>query len=470
MLTPEDYSIVAHLFPRLLGFIYFFAFGAFIFQIKGLLGEEGILPISRFLSLIKQRYPHRCYKIIPSVFWINSSDKMLVGVAALGTFCGVLLMLNVAPPLMLLLAYILYLSIVSTGQDFLSFGWEVFLLEITANAFLMSLTPVPNLMVWMSINILLFRFHLQAGAVKLQSHDVHWRNLSAIGFHYLTQPIPNTTAWYVHKLPAWFHKCSTFMMFIVELIVPFGIFGPDIVRLWTFFALAFLQVTIWATGNLSFLNHLTFVFCTLLVANTYIQDWISPPPLEAPIFAVDIFCWVCGTVLAVSQLMQLWSHFFPNPLFNSWINKFRWLHLINRYGIFAVMTIKRFEVVFEGSDDGVTWKEYTFKHKPSELHKRPKRISPYQPRVDWQAWFLPLGDYVYDPWFESFIVRLLEGKSSVLKLIDHNPFPDKPPMYIRTLVYDYEFTTFAEKKATGNWWKRTYVAVFTPPFSLNTHL
>lgn len=467
MFTPESYTIVAHLFPRLLGFIYFFAFGAFLFQIRGLLGQDGILPVSEYLEIIKKRYPKNYYRIIPSVFWINSSDKSLMGVTLLGTICAVLLMAGIAPPFMLVLLYVLYLSIVSTGQDFLSFGWEGFLLEITVNTFLLSLTSVPNLMVWMSINFLLFRFHFQAGAVKLQSQDPHWKNLTAIGYHYLSQPIPNVVAWYAHKLPMWFHKICTVLMFIVELAVPFGIFGPDIVRLWCFFALAGLQVVIWATGNLSFLNHLTFVFATILIANQYLTGWFSTPSIEASNPAIDMFCWVCGTLLFTFQAMQLWQHFAPNHLFRQWLNKFSPFHIINRYGIFAVMTTNRFEIIFEGSDDGETWKEYTFKHKPSEVTRRPTRISPYQPRIDWQAWFLPLGDYKYDPWFESFLVQLLKGNKTVLKLLRYNPFPDHPPKYIRTVVYDYEFSSFEEKKKLGIWWKRTYMGEFTHPIMLN---
>lgn len=142
-------------------------------------------------------------------------------------------------------------------------------------------------------------------------------------------------------------------------------------------------------------------------------------------------------------------------------------HVINPYGIFAIMTTTRHEIVFEGSDDGENWKEYFFYHKPSEITRRPRRISPYQPRIDWQAWFLPLGSYRYDTWFDNFIYHLLKNSPNVLALLRFNPFTEAPPRYIRTVLYEYEFSSFKEKKEQGWWWRRTRHGLFTQPISLN---
>lgn len=466
MFTPESYTIASELFVRLLGFIYFFAFGAFLFQIKGLLGTHGILPVSTFLYWVKRSYPRRCYTLVPTLFWLNSSNAMLMAVVAAGTLLSVLLMGGIFPPLMLFLLYFLYLSVVSAGQDFLSFGWEGFLLEITVNAFLLSLSTPPNPMVWISINLVLFRFHFQGGAVKLQSGDPNWRNLTAVAYHYQSQPIPNTVAWYAHKLPMWFQKLSTLMMFIIELIIPFAIFGTDEMRLVAFFAFVGLQFFIWITGNFSFLNHLTVVLSTILVANVYLVPWISPPELQPASIGVSILCTILGTILVTLQIMQSYHHFFPNRTFEKWLNKVSHFHLCNRYGIFAIMTTTRYEIVIEGSDDGVEWKEYAFFHKPSEITRRPRRVSPYQPRIDWQAWFLPFGRYG-EEWFGSLLIHLLKGTPDVLKLMRVNPFPEKPPQYIRSLAYEYVFSTAKEKKENGWWWRRTLVEVFTKPFRLD---
>lgn len=469
MFNTEQYVISTRLFLQLLGFVYFFAFGAFLFQIRGLIGKNGILPIGRYLTLISNYYGKKGYYYVPTLFWINSSDSALMAVAGMGTFLSILLLFNISPWLIIPILFVLYLSIVSVGQDFLSFGWESFLLDITFNAIFLSWTTVPNPWIWVSLNLLLFRFHFQGGMVKLLSRDKNWWNLTGVAYHYQSQPIPNTIAWYFYKLPMGFHKLSTALMFVIELILPFGIFlDNSVIRLLVFFGFVGLQYFIWLTGNFSFLNHLTVVLSIILVNDSYLQPifgTVTLPP--APSLTVEVTLTIIGAVLVTLQLMNLWNHFFSkNPIFTmflSWIQPF---HLINRYGIFAIMTTKRFEVVIEGSHDGVVWKEYLFKHKPSELNRRPRRISPYQPRIDWQAWFLPFDSYESEIWFQNFLYHLLKGTPQVVSLLRYTPFPNAPPRFIRVLLYDYEFTNRAEKAETGNWWKRRFVGQFSPILSL----
>lgn len=469
MFNTESYTLIAALFPRLLGLIYFFAFAPFLLQIKGLIGSKGILPLSDYFGALKERYPFKCYLYAPSLFWLTPSNGMLISVTALGTLFSVGLILGMYPSLLLFLVYVFYLSIVSAGQDFLSFGWEGFLLEITAYTFLLSLTPIPNLWIWICLNLLLFRFHFQAGAVKLQSHDPTWANFTALAYHYQTQPIPNTFAWYIHKFPLWFHKLSAILMFIIELIIPFALFGTDEMRAFVFVAFVGLQLFIWLTGNFSYLNHLTAIFSTILLNNYFLAPWISPlqsvslPPLwlEATLSVIGIF-------FISMQLIRLSHHFFPNTLFRKWLYWFSHFHLVNPYGIFAVMTTKRYEIVVEGSENGNDWKEYSFPYKPSSITRRPRRISPYQPRLDWQVWFLPFTNFYAERWFQHFLFHLLKGTPDVLKLLDGNPFSDAPPKFIRVLLYDYEFSSFKEKKEEGRWWTRRYMGIYSPTISLKT--
>lgn len=471
MFHPESYTIIAVWFPRLLGMIYFFAFGALLFQIRGLIGSNGILPARSYLELLRYHYPKSWYYIAPSVFWINSSDKALMVVTAAGTILSVCLMFGFLPSLLLLLLYVLYLSIVSAGQDFLSFGWEGLLLETTAHAFFMSLTPIPNLMVWFSYNFLLWRFHFQAGAVKLQSRDPSWRNLTAIAFHYQTQPLPNTVAWYAYKLPMWFQKQTCIIMFVIEMVFPFGIFFGDEVRLATFVGLFGLQFMIWFTGNFSYLNHLTAVMCTILLSNSvfiYLFGMTPPEVVAGPLW-FDLIITFFGAILFGLQFIRIYHQFFPTSIFARILHTASGFHLANLYGIFAVMTTKRYEIVVEGSEDGKTWKEYTFKYKPSEITRRPRRISPYQPRLDWQAWFLPFTNFQSSYWFQSFLCHVLKGTPEVLKLLRDNPFPNEPPKFVRAIVYDYEFSSFEEKKSKGWWWRRrNYVGFYSPILSLKT--
>lgn len=469
MWNPENYSTAAHLLPRLLGFIYFWAIGAFLCQILGLLGKNGILPVEDYLTHFRLHYPKKRFFYVPSLFWLNASDRALMGLTIAGTLGSILLMLGVYPSLLLALLFLIYLSIVSVGQEFLSFGWESLLLEITFYAFWVSLTPAPNLMMWICLNFLLFRFHLQAGASKLQSHDYCWRDLTALWFHYQTQPLPNTWAWYAYKLPLRFHRASTFFMFAIELAVPFGLFMTDEIRAGVGIAFIGLQVIIWLTGNFSFLNHMTAALSTIAFSNAYLPS-LSQHQEASPLpFFIQVMLTFIGTLFLVLQLVRLWSHF--KPLQSRWMRGLYWLspfHLVNRYGLFAVMTKERIEIVIEGSYNGLKWEEYLCKYKPSEITRRPRRISPYQPRLDWQMWFLPFDDFEGENWFHLFLYHLLKGTPAVVKLLRHNPFPDKPPLYIRAVMYEYQFSSRKQKKELGWWWQRKYLGAYSPVMSLKS--
>lgn len=464
MYTPEDYTIILSWFPRLVGLIYLFAFFPFLFQIRGLLGESGILPVSRYLDYLRRVLPiNKRLWYLPTVFWWRCDDRALLAVTWAGVVLSLLLVAGVFPTLLLLLLYILYLSIVSAGQDFLSFGWEGLLLETTVHAFFLSWTVIPNPVVWVSVNFLLFRFFFQAGLIKLKTHDPNWRNLMAVAYHYQSQPLPNTIAWYVHKFPHWFQKVSTFVMFVIELAVPFGIFLTEEIRLITFFALFFLQWSIWVTGNFSFLNHLSVVMIVILIANRFLEPILGAMPnsTEASLW-VQIPLYLFGAGLLFIQVITFLNQLQSHRIFNIILREVSPFHLGNRFAIFGSMTTKRYEIVVEGSHDGVVWKEYLFQYKPSEISRRPRRISPYQPRLDWQAWFLPFSSYEDNPWFHYFLMRLLQGSPAVLALLRGNPFPDKPPRYIRAKMYDYVFTNFEVKRVTGNWWHRQLIGPYSP--------
>lgn len=466
MLDPASYTIACALFYRLLGAIYFFAFGAFLFQIRGLIGVNGILPLKDHLQFLYNYHYKKRLFYAPTLLWLSQSNWALMTLVGSGVVISLILICGWFPAVCLLLLYVLYLSLVSAGQDFLGFGWEGFLLETTVHAFFMSLTAVPCEMVWFSVNFLLFRFNFQAGAVKLQSGDPSWRNLTAIAHHYQSQPLPNTIAWFAHKLPMWFQKLSVWMMFFFELVAPFGIFFTSGVRFATYLALVGLQFGIWFTGNFSFLNHLTVALCTILISNSYLSPFLNTPHVEPTAWYVVWSINVVGFFLFIMQFLRLWHNFYRGKLLEKlfyWLSPF---HLANRYGIFAVMTIERYEIIVEGSNDGIEWKEYLFRYKPSEINRRPRRISPYQPRLDWQAWFLPFTEYFAERWYQNFLVHLLKGTPDVLSLLRSNPFPDAPPRYIRSLIYEYTFTSSKERKATGNWWNRTLIGEYSPTIYL----
>jgi len=130
-----------------------------------------------------------------------------------------------------------------------------------------------------------------------------------------------------------------------------------------------------------------------------------------------------------------------------------------------VMTTSRPEITLEGSDDGAEWRAYEFRWKPGDVMRRPRFVAPHQPRLDWQMWFAALGSYSENPWFIDFCGRLLQGSPEVTGLLAVNPFPRAPPRYLRAVVYDYRFTDFASRRATGAWWHREPQGLYLPVLS-----
>ncbi len=471
--NPQNYSIGIEIFLRLLGVIYVVVYIPFLFQIRGLIGQKGILPVSQFLKNVRLNTGKKCYVRFPTIFWIWHSDHALLALVWAGIIMGCLLMLGSSPPIFLLLLYLIHLSITNVGQDFLSFGWETFLMEITFAAFVMTATHPYNFLGWFSLNFLLFRFYFQAGASKILSGDRTWRDLTAISYHYMTQPLPNTIAWYFHKLPMWFHKLSCLGMFCIELLVPFMIFLSPEMRFFAFILLAGLQFGIWLTGNFSYLNHLTVVFCIILLNNMFFV------PFASDIDACNCFShgsfeaisssYIWNTVILllaslflVLQIAALFYPFLPLNFFYKILKGVSPFHIAYPHGIFSVMTTSRHEIVLEASMDGKEWEEFEFLYKPGNVSLRPRRVSPYQPRLDWQAWFLPFGrsDLL---WFHNLIQKIIERSPEVIRLFRRVPFQNREFRYLRALVYDYQFTSWEEKSKTGNWWKRSLQGIFLSP-------
>jgi len=136
--------------------------------------------------------------------------------------------------------------------------------------------------------------------------------------------------------------------------------------------------------------------------------------------------------------------------------------IANRYGLFAVMTRGRYEIEFQGSDDGKNWIAYPFPYKPQDPAKPPGIYAPYQPRFDWNLWFASLGSWREYPIVPRTEVRLLSNDGDVLNLFKGNPFPQKPPRQVRAVLWQYWFTTIAEKRATGLWWRRQLLGLYAP--------
>jgi len=314
-----------------------------------------------------------------------------------------------------------------------------------------------------------------SGAVKLLSGDEAWRGLTALRFHYETQPLPTRLAWYAHQLPGWFHSLSTVVMFGVELLAPLLIFGPRRLRLGGGAAIAALQVLIAATGNYGFFNLLTLALCVVLLDDQALPwRWRGLVETAAPPRAR--LSWRGASSAALAGALFLLSGVvfsgtlglripWPRPILRvlDVADSFR---SINGYGLFAVMTTSRPEIVVEGSADGVTWVPYGFKWKPVDPHRAPGFVAPHQPRLDWQMWFAALGTCDRNPWFVQFLGRLLQGSPEVLGLLAGNPFPEKPPRQIRAVLYEYRFSDPATRREDGAWWQRRTLGLYCPVLSL----
>lgn len=458
---PATYEIAVRWFFRALGLIYLIAFLSLAVQIKGLIGARGILPAGRFLAAIRETYGASAWLHLPTVFLFGASDTMLRLACIAGAVVSLAIILGLGRRAALVAAYVLYLSLVHAGQTFLSFQWDYLLLE--AGFLAIFLRPV-FLRVWL-FRWLLFRLMLQSGAAKLLSHDPNWRNLTALSYHYQTQPLPTVVAWYFDQFPMSFQKFSCAFMFFVELVVPFLFFAPRRLR---FFAAAMtitLQTLIFIAGNYTFFNFLSVPLCLFLFDDAAFGR--AAPRLPGSGFRRAVSAVLLVFIICVSgfEMLEIFSGSMPR-LAATAVSRIAPFGAVNTYGLFAVMTTSRPEVVVEGSNDGQTWLAYGFRYKPGDLKHAPVWVQPYQPRLDWQMWFAALDNYRAQPWFVNFVVRLLESSPDVLTLLAKNPFPSAPPRYIRAQLYDYKFTTASERRVSGDWWKRELKGQYLPAVSL----
>jgi hypothetical protein len=454
-------------------------------QIKGLIGSGGILPATDFIAR-RKRFGMGSFHRDPTLFWVNTSDNFLVASSWIGVALSVILIIGFAPLPLLILLWALYLSLFTVGRIFLGYQWDVLLLETGFLAiFLAPPELVPHfppkmgpspIILWL-LWWLLFRLMFSSGMVKLNSGDRVWRNLTALCVHYHTQPLPTPPAWHAHQLPRRFHQFCTAVMFVIELGAPFLIIGPQWARNLAAALFIFLMILIELTGNYAFFNLLAVALSILLLDDKTLASifgWFSMQAIPTGVIPCPAF--MNGIAVVVAIVILILSLLPAGRLFQSQISWPGWLvsffecfepfRLVNSYGLFSVMTTERPEIVVEGSDDANTWLAYEFKWKPGDVKRAPRFVAPHQPRLDWQMWFAALGYYPNHPWVRSFLIRLLEGSPQVLSLLKTNPFPDKPPRYVRCVLYDYRFTNRAERRVTKTYWKVERRGLYCPILEL----
>lgn len=472
-LEPPTYRLARWLFIRSVGLIYLIAFVSFWLQLDGLIGPDGILPADPFLASAESRLGASRWRLLPTLCWLGGAGPFLDVLCGAGVASAALVIAGVVQPFALIVAWAAYLSLTVVGLDFMAFQWDNLLLEAGFLAVFyaplrwrsrLATDPEPPALARLLVLWLLFRLMFQSGLVKLFSGDPTWRAFTALRFHYETQPLPPWSAWYVHQLPASFHRLSTAIMFVIELGLPFLVFLPRLPRMTAAAGLLALQSLIIATGNYCFFNLLALALCIPLVEDS---DWPRAPrgpPAFTP--ASRAKRWALALVAAavfpigLVQTLSLFTGWgvWPDPV-RRLVSTISPLRTFNNYGLFAVMTTTRPEIVVEGSEDGKDWRAYEFQWKPGDLRRRPRFVAPHQPRLDWQMWFAALGDYRQNPWFVNFLARLLEGSKPVLELLATNPFPEKPPRFVRATVYYYRFTDPSSERA---WWRRELRGPYLP--------
>jgi predicted DCC family thiol-disulfide oxidoreductase YuxK len=472
---PPRYELVSFLFLRLFGLIYLSAFVSFAVQAQGLIGSRGILPLSELVDALADRLGPERFFLMPMAFWLNDSDLAIQAACWAGAGLSLLVVVNVAPRLSLFLIYALYLSLVYAGQAFMEFQWDTYLLETGVIALLMSFAPTPG--VWL-MRWLLFRFLFMSGVVKLLSGDPNWWSLTALSYHFLTQPLPTPLAWYAARLPPALLRVATGATFVVELALPFLIFCPRRLRFVSAFGILMLQSCILITGNYNWFNLQTMLLCLLLFDDAALRKVLPRRLLEfvksrargrTPRRAATMAVSALAALMAFLSVVQMAERFGFSPpeaaqAVGGW---FEPLHLVSPYGLFAVMTTSRDEIIVEGSYDGVEWRAYEFRYKPGDVARAPPWNIPHQPRLDWQMWFAALDDPQRLPWFARFLERLLENEPTVTALLKTNPFPDKPPVYVRAQFYDYTYAS-SEEKARGQWWDRRLLGFYFPAAHLKS--
>lgn len=481
MVRVRHYRLTVFLFLRLLGFIYFVAFLSLAQQLRPLIGSNGLYPARLYLErqAANAESTATAFMQLPTIFWIDSSDGFMQTAAYVGVVLAGLVLLGAANVPLLAALWFLYMSFVHVGQLFYGYGWEILLLETGFLALFVvpvldprpfaAATPTPTPVIWL-LRWLLFRLMFGAGLIKIRG-DACWRDLTCMLFHYETQPLPNPLSWYMHHFPPVVHSAEVLFNHFVELVVPWFLFVPNLCAL-AGGLIAVFQILLILSGNLSWLNWLTLTLCIACfddaaLARALPQRWAqrraSPsgsPSLSRTLVLTTLALLV--TYLSINPVMNLLS---PHQAMNTSFDR---LHLVNTYGAFGSIGRIRDEIILEGTDDetiGDTthWYEYEFKCKPGDVMRRPCVIAPYQYRLDWQIWFAAMADYQRNPWLVHFVYKLLANDRDALVLLANNPFPARPPRFIRAERYRYRFT--AVDDTSGAWWTRTRVDEYLPPLA-----
>lgn len=497
-----NHIVARWLFLRALGLIYCSAFFSLLFQVRGLIGPQGILPAGDLLQAVRSLGALRFW-YAPTLLWLSSSDRMLMALCWIGLIASLLLVANIWPRVMLLACFLCFLSFVSAAQDFSGYQSDGMLLEA---GFLSLFLAPPGIFPGWGLRqpparapmfLLLwewFRIYFESGVVKLKSGDPTWRNLTALYEYYQNGPLPTWVGWYLQHLPHWFHIATAAATLIMELVLVWMAFLPRRWRIACFFIVTIWQIGVIATANYAFLNYLVLVLALFLLDDAFLQRFVparwrnglslstshrhdidsqKSDGLDETGHTKHRVSMLASLRLATCTVVLTWTFYATTlPLVQMFwreaplpaqpvvvLEPFR---IANAYGLFAVMTPHRYEIEFQGSNDGENWVAYPLRYKPQDVKERPRIYAPYQPRFDWNLWFASLGSWRQYPIVPRTEELLLENDHAVFELFANNPFPGAPPRFIRAVLWQYWFSTPEQKATQGVWWRRQLLGTYAP--------
>lgn len=480
------YWLTRFLILRLLGIIYAIAFLVAICQIIPLIGSNGLLPLNIYLTRVSQALGSDAagFRRLPSVFWFWHSDAALLAIVWVGFVLSCLVALGFANIPLMAILWFLYISIVHVGQEWYGYGWEI---QLTETGFLAIFlcppldprpfpgyeTPFPIIVLF---RWLTFRVMLGAGLIKFRGDEV-WRNGTALYYHFETQPLPNPLSRWLHFLPRGVLKAGVWFNWLAELLAPWFVFWPRVARHIAGSVIVLFQITIILSGNLSFLNWLTIVPALACMDDGF---WSRLLPRRLVRHAeaaaqqtgntkkpMGITVWIITGIVTLLSIQPALNMLSPGQIMNT---SFDPLDLVNTYGAFGTVGRERLNVVFEGTadeqpPDSAHWMPYIYKGLPVLTDRQPPQVAPYQLRLDWQMWFASMSEASEYPWTLHLVWKLLHNDAGAISLFAANPFPDKPPRFVRAVLYRYAFARPGNPQRT--YWRRKQVGIWLPALSVD---
>jgi hypothetical protein len=483
MLSSRTYWLTRFVILRLLGVVYAVAFLVAINQVIPLMGSDGLLPLSYYLDYVESALGSKTSAFIrlPSLFWFWSSDSALLIFAWIGFILSCVVVAGFANVPVMTVLWLVYMSFVHVGQEWYSYGWEIQLIETGFLAIflcpLLDMRPFPkhaspiliiNLFRWLA-----FRVMIGAGLIKIRGDEI-WRNGTALYYQFETQPMPGPLSRWFHFIPKAFLKTGVWFNHLAELVSPWFVFWPRIARHIAGVIIISFQFTIILSGNLSFLNWLTIIpalacfddgFWSRILPRRLVQKAREAEENAVQSKPMNVTALIVTILVALLSIQPVFNLMSPRQIMNT---SFDPLNLVNTYGAFGTVGRERMNVVFEGTSDdqpteSANWQPYIYKGLPVLLNERPPQVAPYHMRLDWQMWFAAMSSPEEYPWTYHLIWKLLHNDKNAVSLFRRNPFGDKPPKYIRAVLYEYKFARPGNEK--GLWWTRRKISDWIPAMS-----